>query len=145
MTFAAARRMLSGTGLCLSLAAPALATADLGVPPEHTKGVVSYVSGGLGADQAAEMRRDALSFPLGLEFVHGKKVEPGMYLANVDVTIRTPSGRVLLSTRSEGPYLLATLPDGLYRISAEHAGRTETRSVNVEHGRHQMIVFDWAS
>jgi hypothetical protein len=129
--------------LGLTAAAAAKSTADL--PPEHTNGPVTYMSGGVGSDRAAAMKRESSRFPLGLEFVQGKKDQHAMYLADVPVTIKSAEGRVLLDTRSDGPYLLASLPDGHYTISAEHAGKSETRQVQVEHGKHQRVVFEWVS
>ena len=119
--------------------------SNANLPPEHTNGPVTYMSGGVGSDRAAAMKREASRFPLGVEFVQGKKDQHAMYLADVQVTIKNAAGRVLLDTRSDGPYLLASLPDGHYTISAEHAGRSEMRQVRIEHGKHQMIVFEWVS
>jgi hypothetical protein len=132
-------------GLFLGLSTAAAAISNANLPAEHTNGLVTYTSGGVGSDQAVAMKRDASRFPLGLEFVQGKKDQHAMYLADVQVTIKNAAGRVLLDKRSDGPYLLASLPDGHYTISAEHAGKREMRQVQVEHGKHQMFVFDWVS
>ncbi len=134
-----------GVSLFLGLTAAAVAMSNANLPPEHTNGPVTYMSGGIGSDGAAVMKREASRFPLGLEFVQGKKDQHAMYLADVQVTIKNAAGSVLLDTRSDGPYLLASLPDGQYTISAEHAGRREMRLVQVAHGKHQMIEFEWVS
>jgi hypothetical protein len=132
-------------GLFLGLTTAAAAMSNVNLPPEHTNGPITYMSGGIGSDGVAAMKREAPRFPLGLEFVQGKKDQHEMYLADVQVTIKNAAGRVLLDTRSDGPYLLANLPDGHYTISAENAGKNEMRQVRVEQGKHQMIVFDWVS
>ncbi|HTP99915.1 MAG TPA: carboxypeptidase-like regulatory domain-containing protein [Casimicrobiaceae bacterium] len=86
------------------------------------------------------MKSLAVQYPLDLVFLQNAE-----YLADVQVRITDAEGDVLLDTRSEGPYLLAALPDGRYTIIAECAGTSETRHANVSHGKHQMIVFEWAS
>jgi hypothetical protein len=136
--------MTCALGVSFGMTTAAWAMTNASLPPEHTNGPVTYISGGIGADRSVEMRREASKFPLGLEFVQGKKEQHAIYLANVQVTIKDAAGKILLATRAEGPYLLAKLPDGRYTINAEHAGRSETRSVNVERGKHEMVVFDWA-
>lgn len=132
-------------GLFFGLTTAAAAMSNANLPPEHTNGSITYMSGGIGSDRAAAMKREASRFPLGLEFVQGKKDQHAMYLADVQVTIKNAADRILLETHSDGPYLLASLPDGHYTISAEHAGKSEMRQVHVEQGKHQMVVFDWVS
>ncbi|HEY7944417.1 MAG: carboxypeptidase regulatory-like domain-containing protein [Burkholderiales bacterium] len=113
------------------------------LPPEHTRGPVTYISGGIGKDQSTQMLRDASTFPLTLEFVQGGNNQHGLYLADVQVQISDAAGKQMLNSRADGPFLLARLPDGRYTVSAEHAGRTETRSVQVAQNKHRMIVFNW--
>lgn len=130
-------------GLFFGLTVTALAMSNANLPAGHTKGPITYVSGGVGSEEAIAMKREASRFPLSLEFVQGMKDQHAMYLADVQVTIKNAAGRVVLATRSDGPYLLASLPDGHYTISAKHAGRSEIRQVRVEQGKHQTMVFDW--
>ena len=135
-------------GVLFGTASAAWAMSAANLPPEHRQGSVTYMSGGVGRNHAAEMRKEAAKFPLGLEFTEGSRQpqahEHEAYLANVPVTIKNAAGTMLLKTRSDGPYLLAKLPDGHYTVTAEHAGKTETRKLDVEAGKHRMVVFNWA-
>ena len=129
---------------CVLAAAPAMAmnTAMGPLPPERTQGNITYMTGGIGHDEASAMRREESRFPLSLEFI--KRAKPtDQSLANVNVTITDPRGRTELSTLATGPYLLADLPNGKYRVSADFDGQTKTRTVVVAARKSERVVFEW--
>jgi hypothetical protein len=115
---------------------------DDNLPPEQTQGNVTYVSGGIGIDQADAMKRAANAYPLELEFLESGQTR-SVFTAGVQVTIRDRTGQVVLDARSDGPFMLARLPDGQYTISVENTGKVESRRVTVEHTKHQAVVFEW--
>lgn len=55
----------------------------------------------------------------------------GEYLADVNVTIKKMSGAKVLETGIARPAFYANLPPGNYRISAEFAGKSQSRSVTL--------------
>jgi len=126
--------------LCMVTNAWAAMDADL--PPEQTQGKVTYLSGGIGLDQQAAMKQAASEYPLELEFLESGGPH-AVFAAGVQVTITDRTGKVVLDARSNGPFMLARLPDGQYTISAENTGRVETRRVIVERGKHRTVVFEW--
>jgi hypothetical protein len=126
--------------LCMVTNAWAAMDADL--PPEQTQGKVTYLSGGIGLDQQAAMKQAANEYPLELEFLESGGPY-AVFAADVQVTITDRTGKVVLDARSNGPFMLARLPDGQYTISAENTGRVETRRVIVERGKHRTVVFEW--
>ena len=112
------------------------------LPPEMTQGGITYMSGGIGHDEAAAMRKEEREFPLSLEFV--KRAKPtDEYLAGVDVTIKDPQGKTDMHALADGPILLARLPDGKYKVSAELDGKTRTRDVVIAQHKPEHIVFEW--
>lgn len=125
--------------------APALAMSTMSMnnlPAERTQGQVTYRTGGIGEAEAAAMRHAEASYPLSLEFVQRAK-PADEFLANVEVTIADHGGNTTLTTSSEGPFLLARLPDGRYTVKATENGKTETRQVTVASGKPEHIVFTW--
>ncbi|HEX7272580.1 MAG TPA: carboxypeptidase regulatory-like domain-containing protein [Casimicrobiaceae bacterium] len=116
--------------------------AATALPPEQVQGKVSYVSGGIGSDEATLMRKEEARFPLSLEFVKHDN-DRNDYLAGVNVTIKGKHGESDLSTVADGPYLLATLPDGRYEVSADHDGHMQTRNVVIAGDKPTHIVFEW--
>lgn len=127
----------------LGAAGPALSTDMSSLPPVQAQGAVSYMTGGIGEDEAAALKRAAAAFPLEMMFV--QKARPNdEFLADVRVSVRDRSGNSLLETTAQGPFLLAKLPAGTYRIEAEYRGERKHQSVEIRPGTHRRAVFVWA-
>jgi len=80
------------------------------LPPEKTQGQITYITGGVGSDEAAAVKQAESKYPLSLEFVQHAKPRDE-FLANVDVTIRDQAGKTALKTTSDGPFLLGKMPN----------------------------------
>lgn len=116
------------------------------LPPANIQGDITYLSGGIGRDEARTILTAAKDYPLALEFVpaaQGRRIKGGDPTA-VPVTIRNLQGRVVLSASSEGPFMLVKLPVGRYLISATHEGKVERRHVWIT-GEPRLVVFEWAA
>lgn len=111
------------------------------LPPERIQGSVRYLTGGVGPDETAAMRTAEARYPLSLEFIH--KARPREYLADVRVTIKNHAGRNALATNSEGPFLLANLPNGRYTVWAEENGKIKVRHVSIRANQHERLTFEW--
>jgi hypothetical protein len=142
------KSMILGTFVVTGIlgAAPAIGATTNSMmgklPPERMQGNVTYVTGGIGHDEAAAMRKEERKFPLSLEFV--KRAKPtSEYLTGVDVTIKDSQGKTDLHALADGPMLLAKLPDGKYKVSAELDGKTRTRDVVLAKHKPEHIVFEW--
>ena len=80
--------------------------------------------------------------PLVLEFV-GITKAGNDYLADVPVTISDSHGKDLLSTKSDGPFMLVSLPHGRYDVTARYHGKTKRREVSVSDATHAHEMFAW--
>ena len=125
------------------VAGPVFSTDSAALPAEEVQGNISFVSGGVGEDEAAALKRAAARFPLQLQFVQ-KAWPRDEFLADVKVRIRDRSKTVLLDTVSQGPFLLAKLPAGTYQLEAEHEGVVKRQTVVIRAGKHERAVFVWA-
>lgn len=123
---------------CVSFASAAGTDGD---PVVQTTGGVSYVSGGVGTASIDRLNALAGGFNLKLVFA-GKS---GAYLADVRVNIADSKGRTILDITSEGPWLLAKLPAGSYRISASFAGNAVKKQVSLSTGKLRTVDFRWAA
>src|SRR5512140_1634507 len=81
----------------LGAAGPALSTDMSSLPPEHVQGVVSYITGGVGEDEAAVFRHAAATYPLEMLFAQKARAKDE-FLADVKVTVRDRSDHSLLET-----------------------------------------------
>lgn len=106
-----------------------------------TAGSVSYVSGGVGTESIDRLNSVARDFNLKLVFA----LQSGEYVSGVGIVIADTRGRTLLDTTSDGPWFLAKLPAGNYRVVATFAGKAEKRSIAIGTGTHRTINFRWTS
>jgi hypothetical protein len=102
---------------------------------------VNTLCGGIGAEEAARMRRSAADYQWMLTFAEAD----GAYLADVDIEIADAGGRTLLHTSCDAPILLVNFPSsGSYRITASVANHAITRLVRVPARRgHKALALVW--
>jgi hypothetical protein len=127
-----------GLGGGLLFAVGTIATEDL--PRQQTFAGVSYITGGIGQEEAAAMKAAEKDYTLSLLFAQTKR---GEYLADINVRIVDHAGYTTLEAVSNGPMLLANLPVGTYRISAEHEGTILTKTVHVDARQPARAAFVW--
>jgi hypothetical protein len=99
---------------------------------------IAYMTGGVGLDEQADMARTAKDFNLKLIFA----ATSGPYIADVRVEIKDKSGTKLVDMSSDGPWFFARLPEGQYRVTLDHAGKKEEKTVNAGTSL-QTLNFVW--
>jgi hypothetical protein len=110
--------------------------------PEHTQGSIAYLSGGVGSEEADEMKAAAANYPLTLELAAaGPERDP--YIADARVEIRDLKGNAVLNTTTEGPFLLVRLPSGTYTLDVEWNGAQKRKTVQVATNKRQHIMFEF--
>lgn len=132
----AALRSFAGA-LALALAFPLFAAT---LPQPKTEHGVTYLSGGIGRDEASAMKAEAKSYPLSLVFSAGKKAE---YVAGVSVDVKDRAGKAMLDAVSDGPIMLIKVPAGKYRIVATRHGKALQRTVLVKAKGDRQVSFHW--
>lgn len=128
------------------------AGVELSAPPlpavrlkPQIQGDVTYLCGGIGAEEASYMKSEARGYDLMLTFA----AQDGSYLADVNVDIRDAQGEPVLQTKCDSPLLLVELPrSGMYRIHAETAGYALNQTVKVtakeqRGARIAAVVLTW--
>jgi len=104
--------------------------------------VVTFVTGGIGKEEADAMRADAPNYALELVFV--RKVDNREeFVSDVRLRIADQNERVVVE-RAAGPIVLAQVPNGTYTIVAEFGGQTRTQRVALSPGRHEKITMVWS-
>ncbi|HEX5804307.1 MAG TPA: hypothetical protein VFY24_14870 [Azospira sp.] len=91
---------------------------------------VPWLSGGIGDEARAEMRKAAADYNVHLMFSE----RSGAYLADVPVTVRQRGGEKVYSGVSEGPLLYLRLPPGNYRVAAMIDGAWQERALRIGAG-----------
>jgi len=133
-------------GVSLTASLPAYATHSalpVSLPEKQVIGGVPYVSGGIGADEAAAMKAMASHYALELDFIARQRNGNGVYLAENKVMIRDHEGGIVLDTVADGPFLLTNLPPGQYTVEAVNGNQVQKRLVTLKPGRRALLVFEW--
>jgi len=87
------------------------------MPAAQKTGEVTYLTGGVGEDEARVIEGRAKDYPLTLDFLVKTRPRAG-FTADVKVMIKDHAGKVVLDTVSKGPFLLVRLPSGKYTMDA---------------------------
>jgi len=101
---------------------------------QQKSGPVTYICGGVAADEQQALLGMARSYNMNLLFTQGGR---GEYLSDVDVHL-THGGREVASFKADGPRCLVRAPAGKYGVHATYEGRTKTASVSTGSGAVQM-------
>jgi len=127
----------------LSAALPAFAAGQqASLPKPKTEGAITYLSGGIGQDEAAAMKQAERDYPLSMIFTEGKRNE---YLADVQVSIKDHTGKTVLQAPSNGPIMLVKLPHGQYQVTAQVNGKALHRTAKVADKGDTHLWFMWPS
>lgn len=130
------------TYLLVGMALPAARLNAALLPMEMLAGNVTYVTGGVGKAEAAIMRNMAKEFQLEISF--GQKLkQQAEFLAGVKVRIYDEQQNTLLDITTDGPFLLANMPQGTYMVSAEFNAEVKSQMIDIENEKHKKIEFWW--
>ncbi|VVE82537.1 carboxypeptidase regulatory-like domain-containing protein [Pandoraea sputorum] len=135
-------RRCAAIGLALSTSAAM--SAEVTLPPTQQSGAVTYLSGGIGHEQSVAIKDVMHKYPLVLTFVGRTAANGNEYLSDIAVTIADKRGNMILATQSDGPFMLASLPDGRYTVTASYEGVMKKHAVNVSSGSHVHQTFLWS-
>lgn len=104
---------------------------------ERAQGDVMFVTGGVGDAEIAEIKSIAPRYPL--QILTADKA--GQFVAGAVVTIEQ-GGQRLFEATLDGPYLLAKLKPGRYRVRATFEGRSIEHVVDVGSSP-QAMMLNW--
>lgn len=105
----------------------------------QTQGSVTFVSGGIGSSERAELKAMRSGYNLSLQFSQRN----GEFLSDVKVRITDSSDKVWLDVVSDGPQLFANLPPGSYSIAAEFGGKRFDKKLTVSNSQQPTTAFVW--
>ena len=133
-------RLMLAAVFLLGMLAYGQARAEL--PPLQHLGSVDYVSGGIGIDESTAFKAAMSQFPLALTFASNRD-GTAAYVSDVQVVIRDSHDTEVLNVASEGPYFLARLPAGKYKIFATYNGNTQSRTAEIGNSGTVRLMFEW--
>lgn len=144
MKILAHKLALISTAGALMVAATMACAASTGLPPVQRMGSIDYVTGGIGQAESSSFERASHDWPLTLEFAVKDK-QRADFAAGVAVEVRDARQQVKLKVKSDGPFLLAKLAPGHYKVDATFDGRSLHEKIVVAAGHPAKAVFVWPS
>lgn len=115
---------------------PAMMMALLAASAAWADDAVRVVSGGVGGDERAAIEAQQADYSLKIILI-GKG---GMYLSDVAVSIHDASGAEVVNHTAEGPFVLADLPAGTYRLGFLAAdGASQKLNVTIVEGQRREV------
>ncbi|MGH8664008.1 MAG: carboxypeptidase-like regulatory domain-containing protein, partial [Burkholderiales bacterium] len=140
--FAAQCKSLAALMLASSFAlVGSMAQAQSGQPARsdasRSASGVEFTSGGVGLAARQQLAAQSGQYNLQLEFAYAPE---GEYLSAVQVDIADARGNNVLSTVTDGPWLMAKLPAGNYTVKARFGSATRTQQVNVGPRKQRVVM-----
>jgi hypothetical protein len=135
-------RALLLTAVTLSVvgfAAPALANFESLSQPVRGDGDITYISGGVGADEIDALKTVAKDYNLRIINANQR----GHFTADTNLTITTKDGREVISADNTGPLFYAQLPPGEYTIKATSGDQQTVRNIKISAGRPINVSLIW--
>ncbi|GAB7129273.1 carboxypeptidase regulatory-like domain-containing protein [Silvimonas sp. JCM 19000] len=133
-------QVLAGGLLALSLlGAHAWADDMATMQPQTSANGAEYVSGGVGDEEMAQLKSVEKDYNMRLLFTG----RDGEYQSGVKVQVTDAKGNVALDTTTSGPYLLAKLPAGRYKVNAQLDDAQQTRTTVVNERGAKEVHFAW--
>jgi len=126
--------LLGVLALYTALLTPGTSAAAVPMVPATT-GPITYVCGGVGADEQQALQADARHYDMSLLFTQGQR---GEYVSEVEVKVKR-NGKEVASFQAEGPRCLIKAPKGRYQISATYSGVEK----HVDLGSGQSKQLNW--
>lgn len=97
---------------------------------------VTFVSGGIGSFEKTWFDANGKDYKLKVTYAD----TTGHYLAGVNVTLADKAGNPVVSTITDGPYLLVNAKPGSYKLTSEYQGITNTKTVTIGKGLSRTSV-----
>lgn len=119
--------------LALLLAGPAAAMSE-----GKTAQGEPYVTGGIGADELEALEKQRRRFSLRL--LTAAKGS-GAYLSDALIKITDASGRTVLNTTADGPWVYVNLKLGDYKVTVTYKGRVQQRATKIHAGDNHEVFF----
>lgn len=119
-----------------------LATSQIISAPKtlNTKNSISYMTGGIGEEDAAIMRANAKKFTLNLVFSEGTS---GQSVTDINVNIYNEQSETIFRIIGSKPMLYVNLPAGTYTILANNNGQKLRHKFTLEENMNQRIILNW--
>ena len=110
---------------------------------QYSQGI-SYISGGVGEEEAQAILAEAKQWPLLLELSQLEN-DRGVWIFGAKIKILNANNQVVFDAQADGPYMLINLPTGDYQLEGTYEEKVQKRSIAVKSTLPQKINLFWRS
>ena len=126
------------TTVSISLLAALLAGPAMALTQGKTAQGEPYITGGVGAAELETLEKGRKGFSLRvLTAAKGS----GAYLADALVKITDASGKTVLDTKADGPWVYVNLKLGDYKVTVTYKGKAQQQATKIHAGDNHEIFF----
>jgi hypothetical protein len=100
----------------------------------------AYINGGIGQEEADDIRVNARQYNLRLYFSEAKQ---GQSISDVAVTVTDKKGNVKLEIADAGPMLFMHMENGTYKVVCRHNDVVITKIVKVINHKGVNVHLNW--
>jgi hypothetical protein len=100
----------------------------------------AYINGGIGQEEADDIRANAGKYNLRLYFSEAKQ---GQSISDVAVTVTDKKGNVKLEIADAGPMLFMHMENGIYKVVCQHNGVVISKAVKVANHKGVNVHLNW--
>lgn len=135
--------MKIATRLALSLACSLWGACALAQIPDtqYSQGI-SYISGGVGQEEAKAILAEAKQWPLMLELSQMESGR-GVWIFGAKIRITNSTQKLIFDAQADGPYVLINLNPGDYQIDVAYEDVTQKRSIRIQADRREKLSIFW--
>lgn len=114
--------------------------AQAQIPDTKYSQKISYISGGVGEEEAQAILAEAKQWPLLLELSQLENGR-GVWIFGAKIKILNAQKKLIFDAQADGPYMLINLAQGEYALEASYQGAIQKRTINITSSPQKVNIF----
>jgi hypothetical protein len=114
--------------------------AQAQIPGTQYSQGISYISGGVGEEEAQAILSEAKQWPLLLELSQLENGR-GIWIFGAKIKIYNPQNQLIFDAQADGPYMLINLSQGDFLLEASYQDVVQKRAVSIKPAPQKISIF----
>lgn len=114
--------------------------AQAQIPDTQYSQGISYISGGVGEEEAQAIIAEAKQWPLLLELSQLENGR-GVWIFGAKIKILNTQKKIIFDAQADGPYMLVNLSQGDYLIEASYQNVVQKRAISITSSSQKVNIF----
>jgi hypothetical protein len=112
------------------------------IPETQKSQGISYITGGVGEEEAVAILAEAKQWPLLIETSQLENGR-GVWIFGANIKIMSNTKQAIFDAQADGPYMLVNLEPGDYMIEATYQGVVQKRALSIKSSSQQKMSIFW--